>query len=419
MNSRDVPKSAIPANAVNFMSQASKDDRRITIGYLIPEFPSQTHAFFWGEINAFEEAGASVIIYSTRRPASDDCPHDFAPDAIRRTTYLFPPSIGSTLTQFIKHPLRTIRAAGYIARLAETTPLNRAKLMALIPSAMTLAQNCHKAGVRHLHIHSCANSAHLGALAHILSGLPYSLTLHGDLSVYGTDHAAKMRAAAFVAAVTRPLAVQINEISPSTETPVIWMGVDCDRFRPAGRPPNQIFTVATVARLNHAKGHRFFLRAMAHLRDQGVILRYCIAGDGPEKNAIESEIAQLDLQGQVQMLGPLSEEKVLELLGQVDALALTSIGKGEAAPVAIMEAMSCGLPVICSVIGGTPDMIQNEIDGFLVKQGDVADIADRLRQLVTDAELATRIGRAARMTALARFERRANAIRLLDRIVAG
>ena len=107
----------------------------------------------------------------------------------------------------------------------------------------------------------------------------------------------------FVAAVTQPLAWQISEVSPQTDAPVIWMGVDCDRFVPGPRKPNPVFTVATVARLNHAKGHRFFLRAMARLRDEGTIVHYKIAGDGPERDRIAEEIRELGLQDQVEMLG--------------------------------------------------------------------------------------------------------------------
>ena len=53
----------------------------MSLGYLVPEFPGQTHAFFWREIQAIEETGMPVRIYSTRRPPSGSCPHVFASDA--------------------------------------------------------------------------------------------------------------------------------------------------------------------------------------------------------------------------------------------------------------------------------------------------------------------------------------------------
>ena len=203
MTAKNLSASAIPARSPVW--QNSANSRGLLIGYLVPEFPQQTHAFFWREIGAIEEAGVPVKLYSTRRPSPNTCPHAFASEAIKRTAYLFPPAIGSALARILLHPLRTMRAIGYIAGLGETAARQRLKLTGLIPSAATLVEDARRSGVTHLHVHSCANAAHLGALAWILGDLPYSLTLHGDLTVYGTDHAAKMHRAVFVAVVTRPL----------------------------------------------------------------------------------------------------------------------------------------------------------------------------------------------------------------------
>lgn len=391
------------------------------LGYLVPEFPNQTHAFFCREIGAIEDMGVAVQLYSTRRPAPGSCPHDFAEVMTARTTYLFPAS-AKALPWLWRRPRRAAKAAFYVLGLRETSFVKRLKLMGLLPSAAMLAQNAEKNEISHLHIHSCANAAHLGAMAHILSRLPFSLTLHGDLPVYGTDHQAKMQHATFVAAVTAPLAEQIAKVSPDTPAPVIWMGVDCSRFAPrsadAASSSNSVFEVATVARLNHAKGHRFFLQAMAMLRERGLVIRYLIAGDGPERSAIEAQVDQLGLRNQVQFLGSLGEDDVLALLYRVDALALTSVGQGEAAPVTVMEAMACGVPVVCSIIGGTPDMIENGHNGLLVPQEDVAAIADAVQHLAENPEIARRIGQAAREKAVTCFDSHANATRLLDRILA-
>lgn len=391
------------------------------LGYLVPEFPNQTHAFFCREIDAIEAMGVPVRLYSTRRPAPGACPHAFAARMTARTTYLFP-APARALAWLSRRPGRALKAASYVLGLRETSLAKRAQLMGLLSSAAMLAQDAEENGISHLHIHSCANAAHLGALAHILGGLPFSLTLHGDLPVYGTDHAAKMQDARFVAAVTAPLAEQVAQVSPNTPAPVIWMGVDCNHFAPRAVPAagsnDPVFEVATVARLNRAKGHGFFLQAMALLRERGLVIRYLIAGDGPERPEIEAQVDRLGLGDQVRFLGSLGEEDVLALLHRVDALALTSVGQGEAAPVTVMEAMACGLPVICSIIGGTPDMIDNGRDGLLVPQEDVAAIADAVQRLAEDPDMAQRIGRAAREKAIARFDSRASAARLLDRISA-
>ena len=383
------------------------------IGYLVPEFPSQTHAFFWRELGAIEASGVPVSLFSTRRPAPGSCPHDFAEAAMARTTYLFPPRTGAAARVLAGTP-------GGLSRLSETPARDRARLMALIVSAADLVAHCRERGIGHVHIHSCANAAHLGALARILGGIDYSLTLHGDLSVYGTDHAAKMRDARFVSAVTAPLQASLRrEIDPDGRFPVLWMGVDTDRFRPGpARPAGGPLEVVTIARMNYTKGHRFFLQAMARLRDEGIAIRYRVAGDGPERAAIEAEIARLDLGESVTLLGSVGEARVLELLQGADTLALTSIHQGEAAPVAIMEAMACGLPPVCSIIGGTPDMIRDGEDGFLVPQEDVAAIAAATRTLATDPERRARMGAQARATAERLFDHHSTARALYREIAA-
>jgi glycosyltransferase involved in cell wall biosynthesis len=139
-------------------------------------------------------------------------------------------------------------------------------------------------------------------------------------------------------------------------------------------------------------------------------------GDGPAREEIEQEIASLGLTGSVHLVGTRSESEVLSLLQSSDALLLTSIGMGEAAPVAVMEAMACGLPVVCSIIGGTRDMINPGQDGFLVEQGDVDGIADCLRELFESPDAARRLGLAARARAVRDFDSHALASRLLGLI---
>lgn len=391
------------------------------IGYLVPEFPAQTHAFFWRELQAIETFGVPVTLFSTRRPPKNSCPHSFAETAQNRTTYLFPFSPKKVSSFLATRPKQVVRAVAYVASLRETPLRTRATFLALIGSAAELAADCRRQGIRHVHIHSCANAAHLGALAHILDGLSYSLTLHGDLPVYGTDHKAKMAQAVFVSAVTAPLQRSLQEdIGGARPYPVIWMGVDTDRFQPdatkrASRLADRL-EVVSIARLNHMKGHVFFLRAMAALRCEGIDIFYRIAGDGPERDTIVAEIDKLGLKDHVSLLGSVDEEVVRDLLQSSDALALTSINKGEAAPVAVMEAMSCGVPPICSIIGGTPDMIVNGVDGFLVPQRDVSAITEATRQLASDAELRARMGVSARRSAQKKFDHHQNAIKLYNEI---
>ena len=390
------------------------------IGYLVPEFPGQTHAFFWREMQAIEEAGVEVQLLSTRRPPVEACPHAFRDEARARTIYLFPPDWNRAAAFLLRHPQRLARAIAYVMSLSESAGKERLKYFGLIPVAAGLVEVARDRGLEHLHVHSCANAAHLAALAQILGDLPYSLTLHGDLDVYGRDHAAKVRRAAFVSAVTEPLRRQLLGVRPDLRAPVIWMGVDPDKFRPREVSVRSEGPVEflSVARLNPTKGHVYFLRALQLLLQEGLRFHYTIVGEGPHRPEIEAEIVRLGLSGQVTLTGAMREDDVLARLRAADVFVLSSFAQGEAAPVAVMEAMACGLPVICSVIGGTPDMIRDRETGFLVPQQDVEGLAAAARALCASAELRFETGSRARAAALEMFDYRKMAQKLLSEINA-
>lgn len=391
--------------------------------YLVPEFPSQTHAFFWREVQALRSRGVNVALVSTRRPPADACRHAFAAEASSQTHYLFPPHWVRDSFFLCSRPLRVLGALSYLAGLSESTWIQRLAAVPLLLPAASLARFSLDQEADHLHVHSFANSAHVAALARILGGCSYSLTLHGDLDVYGRDHVSKTRDARFVTCVTAPLKRQVMEklgLSGS-QVHLLWMGVDTDRFRPKAdrqlRPASEPLRLLSVARLHVNKGHRFALRAIKQLVDAGLQLQYTIVGDGPARAEIEQEVLALGLTQFVALVGTRSESEVLDLLQASHVLLLTSVGLGEAAPVAVMEAMSCGLAVVCSVIGGVRDMIDHGVDGFLVEQEDVEGIAYHLRVLSEDPVVAARIGHAARDRAVRDFDSRSLAgemIRLIS-----
>jgi glycosyltransferase involved in cell wall biosynthesis len=386
--------------------------------YLVPEFPSQTHAFFWREILALRNLGVQVSIVSTRRPPANACRHAFAPVAAAETTYLFPSNGVVDLLAALRQPKKLSKAWSYIRKLDGGTLRERLVQVALLLPALRLRRLSERLNADHLHVHSFANAAHVAALSRILGGCAYSLTLHGDLSVYGKDHHSKVSHAAFVVSVTRPLQQQVLEetgLAPQ-KNHLLWMGVDTRRFLPlkTNTPDSGALRVLTVARLHPNKGHLFALQAIAGAREAGVQVKYVIVGEGPARSDIESGLRQLKLEDVVTLAGTRSEDEVLEMLQEADVLVLPSIGLGEAAPVAVMEAMACGLPVVCSIIGGTRDMVDEGVDGFLVEQQDVKGIQARLMQLAVNTDQRQRMGRAARARAEREFDCNVLAARLLQ-----
>ncbi|HZE99346.1 MAG TPA: glycosyltransferase [Planctomycetota bacterium] len=391
------------------------------LGYLVPEFPGQTHIFFWREVLALRAQGVDVRLISTRKPNPITCRHEFVPGAVAETHYLFP----SALLAGPRWLLRGFRGFGasmdYLGGLDSAGFKGRLRHYALLMSAVELYRWCAREGIEHVHGHSCANAAHVLAICRRMGGPSYSLTLHGDLDVYGSDHRSKMRDASPVFAVGSHLRRQILEKVgiPADRVHVTCMGVDSSRLSGLGteRPYKAgDLNLLTVARLHPAKGHVHALAAAKRAVDRGVNLRYTIVGDGPHQDAIGARIKELGLESRVTLAGTRSEGDVLRLLSAADAFVLPSTGAGEAWPVSLMEAMGSGLPVISSVIGATPEMIENDVDGLLIAQGDEAGLADAFVRLGQDVDARRRIGERARLTTKQRFDVAVTAAKLREAV---
>lgn len=393
----------------------------LRLGYLVPEFPSQTHIFFWREIQALRRMGEEVFLLSTRKPSPLTCRHQFVPIALAETHYLFPPAWAAWSAASSRGLLR---ALNYLNRLESCGFKDWIRQYGLMVPALDLVRWAGLNRIDHIHGHSCADAAHVLALARLAGGPPYSLTLHGDLEVYGRDNQSKMNGAAFVSTVGSHLRRQLIERAgvPSDRAFVTCMGVETSELAGLGSDRSYIpgrLHMVTVARLHPAKGHVHALAAVHRAgRQRGIDLRYTIAGEGPYRDVLVARIAELGLEKSVTLTGTLAETEVYQLLSKADAFVLPSTGPGEAWPVSVMEAMGAGLPVIASSIGATPEMITPGEDGFLVPQGDEEGLQKAITLLAHDVDTRRRIGEGARRTALRRFDVLTTAGALRDTIRA-
>ena len=177
---------------------------------------------------------------------------------------------------------------------------------------------------------------------------------------------------------------------------VIHPAVDPSFFSPvelAGRTDNP-FQITTVGSLIWRKGYENLLQAMGSLRDSGVKAHLRIIGDGPERERILFTLRDLGLGQLVDLVGPLDESKVRDELRQADLFVLSSLSEGISN--AALEAMSCGLPVVTTRMGGMAEAIRDGVEGRLVPPRDPDAMAEAITLLCTHRELRLTMGAAAR-----------------------
>ncbi|EHP0636141.1 TPA: colanic acid biosynthesis glycosyltransferase WcaL [Escherichia coli] len=188
---------------------------------------------------------------------------------------------------------------------------------------------------------------------------------------------------------------------PREKIAVSRMGVDMTRFSPRPvKAPATPLEIISVARLTEKKGLHVAIEACRQLKEQGVAFRYRILGIGPWERRLRTLIEQYQLEDVVEMPGFKPSHEVRAMLDDADVFLLPSVtgadGDMEGIPVALMEAMAVGIPVVSTLHSGIPELVEADKSGWLVPENDARALAQRLAafsQLDTD-ELAPVVKRA-------------------------
>lgn len=394
----------------------------LRLGYLIPQFPGQTHIFFWRELEALQARGVQPVLLSTRPPPPGLISHEWSAEATARTTYLARMDPAAALGGLVRLP------PGDLLSAPRGEPRAFLRDMAMsIPAARRLVDHARREGIDHVHAHSCGRAALIAALAFRMGGPRYSLTLHGPLEDYGPGQRYKWRHAAFATIITEKLRAEAEAELAGYLPPRIAvqaMGVDTGRLSrdtPWQPPrPGEPLRIMSCGRLNQVKGHQDLLQAIRMLRDAGHDARLVIAGEDDAggtgyRRVIEARIAELGLDDAVTLLGAVSEGEVRRHLLEAHVFALASWH--EPLGVALMEAMSCEVPTIGTAAGGVAELIRDGQDGILVPPRDPPAMADAILRLAGDPDLARRLGQAGRERIVSGFGAEAGAETLI-RLVA-
>ncbi|MBO9540913.1 glycosyltransferase [bacterium] len=307
-----------------------------------------------------------------------------------------------------------LEAAGHpVVRIPMTSRLNPRAIAAI-------AERARREKVALIHSHG-TRAALCGAPAAALCGVPHLYTVHG-WSFHQRGSALAETAARSCEAVASRLSRQVVCVSHADQrsglahgilspqrSRVIPNGIDPARFRPDPAARARMREALGVAegepliglfgRLTRQKAQGVFLRAAAEVLAREPATRFMLVGDGEDRVALAALSAGLGLGGRLLMLG--SRSDVPALLAATDVFVLPSLWEG--LPIALLEAMACGVPVIASAVDGSLEVVQPGLSGLLVPPGEVAPLAEAILALIRTPALAARLAAAGRERVLALY----------------
>ena len=377
------------------------DQRAMNIGYVVSRFPKTTETFIAREALAVADLGHDVSVLTITRETDEIV----QPGVERLLPTLVAGNDSSPLAVanaqlrwLVRQPGRTARMwwRGIAGNIRSPKFLVRAVVVSLL--APWMADEAKARGLDHLHAHWGSHSALLAHQIGLLTGLPFSVTLHAhDLHTNRTMLGEKLAAAASVVTISDHNRELIGELYPELDAvDVVHCGVDVASIGPRPLPPtNQPPRIAMVAGLRNFKGHTHLLEAQRILDDRGITVLLDLVGDGPLRSELQAEAGD-----NVTFHGAVSVEQALKIVAECDMAVMPSVvmpdGRRDGIPVALIEAMALGVPVVSTRVSGIPELVEHEVTGLLVEQRDPLELADAIERLLSDDQLRDRLAQAGR-----------------------
>ncbi len=409
------------------------------IGYLYSRYPVISQTFCDAEMLALERRGMELVIGSIYPPLASLRHEHIA--ALRAPIHYAPPQ---EILMIWEKNAKTDRSSPQRIEWPEKLvqqheqkygPGAKAELRAR--NALYFADFFARNGVDHVHVHFANRAAHTALFLKEISGIPFSVTAHGQdfMKDLGSDDLLReiCAAAEFVAAETDYSRDLLRQRCRDSAAKIhrVYNGIDLERFptpdnetarlgqgAQATVAPHQLLRILSVGRLVAFKGFEDLIDACTELARRGSDFVCEIIGDGPLRDTLQAKIERLDLSSRVNLLGSLSQKTVLEKLRAADIFALASTidaqGATDVFPTVILEAMASARPVVSTHLAGIPELVVQGETGILISPGDSSALANALEQLLHDPDLRSRYGQAGRARIQQHFRIEQTVVPLLE-----
>ncbi len=396
------------------------------VAYLMSRFPHLPETFILREMIALESLGWQVLLYPLIFQRQSVVHSEALPWMERawKVPFLSWNILGDNLRVMLRSPWRYLATLGRVLWENRTSPKFLSRALLLWPKSVSLARDVQRRGVPHIHAHYATHPALAAWIVHRLTGIPYSLTVHAhDIFVCHAMLETKLRQAALVIAISdfnrRYLRHLFGDwIVPKTS--VVHCGIDPRRYTGSPRhwERGERFEILHTGSLQPYKGQRYLIAACSLLRDKDIPFRCRLIGGGELETELREQIRSLGLESHVFLLGARTQEEVAVLLAEahcyVQPSVITPSGKMEGIPVALMEALASGLPVVATDISGIPELVRPQETGWLVPPEDAAALADAIAWVYAHPEEAARRAAAGQNLVREAFNLQRNVAALAD-----
>ena len=362
------------------------------VAMITGRYPAMSMTFVDREVRALRAMGCAVTTFALRAAPSYQVKGRFQHAELARTHRLSRDlynavSILKALAMIIRQPRQAL-ATSTLAIQTRPPGLRGIVLQSgLLLAALHFGVHLRAIGATHIHNHLGDTSGTVAMLASKMTGLPFSMTLHGPEIFDQADRwhlRRKIENAGFVVCISadgQTKAKQHSDPKNWDKLKIVRCGIEREQYAPQTDPP-KTNSFLYVGRLEARKGIQTLLHAMTRL-PQGV--RLMIVGTGPEETNLKAFVAEHGLGDAVSFFGIADETQIASLLQQHDILVVPSLSEG--LPAVIMEAFASARPVIATAVDGIPELVHDGKNGLLVPPDDPAALADAMTKLVNNEHL--------------------------------
>ena len=350
-----------------------------TIAYLNSVYARVGDTFIRTEVHQLRSVGHTVHTFSVREAKASERVFQEIRDEHARTDYILrhgvPRLLGDAILEFLRAPRKSFSAIALATRCGWPGIKGRLWPYAYFLEACYLSRQLREKRVDHLHDHNGQGCAFVAMLASALSGVPYSLTIHGPGEFDRPTLLAlaeKVGRSQFTVAVSEYGRSQVYRWVGHAHWPkvkVIHCGLESVFFEGAPVLPPAAPRLVCIGRLSEQKGQLLLIEAAGRLAAKGIRFELVLVGDGELRAEIEALIAKQGLGKQVRVMGSISDEKLREEILFARGLVLPSFAEG--LPRVIMEAMALRRPVLTTYVAGIPELVLPGVNGWLFPAGSI------------------------------------------------